>query len=146
MRRIIASIAVVALVVLAAVPAFAEEAKKPDATLKLSEGSVAAGIGWSWGSGHLMYKGKSYKFKVEGLSVGEVGMTKAETTGSVYNLKNLDDFSGTYAAGGTGATAGKGVEVSSLKNDKGVVINLKSATKGGSLKVAAEGLKLKLEK
>ena len=79
--------------------------------------------------------------------MGEVGVTKkAEATGSVYNLKGLDDFSGTYAAAGTGAAAGKGVEVSSLRNSKGVVINLKSATKGASIKVAAEGLKLKLEK
>ncbi len=146
MRRLIASIAVVALVVLSAAPAFAEEAKKPDATLKLSEGSVAVGIGWSWGSGVLTYKGKTHKVKVEGLSVGEVGMTKAEATGSVYNLKSLDDFSGTYAAAGTGAAAGKGVEVGSLRNGKGVVINLKSATKGASIKVAAEGLKLTLEK
>ena len=106
---------------------------------------MALGIGWSWGSGVLTYKGKTHKCKVEGLSVGEVGVTKAEATGSVYNLKSLDAFSGTYAAAGTGAAAGKGVEVSSLKNDKGVVINLKSATKGASIKVAAEGLKLTLE-
>ena len=50
MRRLIASVAVVALVVLSAAPAFAEEAKKPDATLKLSEARVAVGIRWSWAS------------------------------------------------------------------------------------------------
>jgi len=31
--------------------------RKPDATLKLSEGSVAAGIGFSWGEGTLTYQG-----------------------------------------------------------------------------------------
>src|SRR5262245_29428398 len=33
----------------------AEEEKKPDATLRLHGGSIAAGIGFSWGSGTLSY-------------------------------------------------------------------------------------------
>ncbi|HEY3204559.1 MAG TPA: hypothetical protein VGL03_12985, partial [Thermoanaerobaculia bacterium] len=93
--------------VLLVVFALADE-KTPDATLSLSEGSVAAGIGWSWGKGVLTYQGKTYSFKVNGLSVGEVGVTKAEATGKVFKLKTLDDFDGIYAAAGAGATAGKG--------------------------------------
>ena len=120
--------------------------KKPDATLKISEGSVAVGIGWSWGKGELNYAGTTHRFKVSGLSVAEVGVTKAEAAGSVYNLKNLEDFNGIYAAAATEGTAGKGAGVSSLRNDKGVVINLKSETKGANIKVAAEGIKLTLEK
>lgn len=119
--------------------------KKPDATLKLSEGSVALGVGWSWGKGVLTYKGKTHSFKVEGLSVAEVGITKAETTGKVYNLKKLEDFEGVYAAGGAEATAGKGVGAATLSNKNGVEVHLKSVTKGASLKLAAEGIKIKLE-
>ena len=74
--------------------AVAQDAKKPDATVKLSEGTVAVGIGWSWGKGVLTYQGKTYPFKVEGLTVGEVGVTKAEATGDVFNLKKLEDFNG----------------------------------------------------
>ena len=113
--------------------------------MKLHEGSVAAGIGWSWGGGELNYAGKAHKFKIAGLSVAEVGVTKAEATGHVYNLKNLADFNGVYAAAATEGTAGKGAGVSSLRNEKGVVINLKSETKGANIKIAAEGLKLTLE-
>ena len=126
--------------------ALGAEEKKPDATVKIHEGSVAAGIGWSWGGGQLMYAGKTHKFKIQGLTVAEVGVTKAEATGSVYNLKNLDDINGVYAAAGTEGTMGKGAGVSSLRNDKGVVINLKSETKGANIKIAAEGLKITLEK
>ena len=126
------------------VPALAED-KAPDGTIRLSEGSVAVGIGWSWGHGEVSFQGKTYKVKVEGLSVAEVGVTRAEATGTVYNLKNAADLSGVYAAAGAGATAGKGVGVSSLRNEKGVVINLKSETKGASLKIAASGLKLTVE-
>lgn len=144
-RRWVVSIALAGIVALLAAPALADE-KKPDATLRLSEGTVAAGIGWSWGHGELNYGGKTYKVKIEGLTVAEVGITKAVATGNVYNLTNIADFDGVYAAAGTEGTAGKGAGVSSLRNSKGVVINLKSETKGANVKVAAEGLKLSVEK
>jgi hypothetical protein len=127
-------------------PGLSADDKAPDATIRLSEGSVAAGIGWNWGKGTLTYMGKSYPVKISGLSVAEVGITKAEASGNVYNLKSIEDFNGVYAAAGTEGTAGKGAGVSSLRNTKGVVINLKSETKGANIKIAAEGLKLEVEK
>ena len=130
----------------AAAAALAADAKKPDGTVTLSEGSVAAGIGWSWGHGTLHFQGKTYKFKVEGLSVGEVGVTKAKATGNVYGLKNLDDFDGVYGAAGAEIAVQEGKGATALINDKKVQVVLTSVTKGASLKIAAEGLKLKLEK
>jgi len=124
----------------------AQAPKKPDGTVKLSEGSVAVGIGWTWGKGVLTYKGKTYPFKVEGLSVVAVGVTKTEATGNVFNLTKVEDFGGLYGAGSAGGTAVKGAGITALKNDKGVVIELKSSTKGANLKLALEGLKLTLEK
>ena len=119
--------------------------KAPDATIRLSEGSVAAGIGWSWGRGEVNFQGKTYHVKIDGLSVAEVGVTKAVATGDVYNLKRAEDLNGVFAAAGAEGTAGKGIGYSSLRNDKGVVINLKSETKGANLKIAASGLKLTVE-
>lgn len=146
-RRLMASIAAAGMIVsLASVSLAADEKKKPDATLKLTEGSVAVGIGWSWGKGELKYQGKAYKFKVEGLSVGEVGKTKVEASGEVFNLKKLEDFNGVYAAGGAGATGGTGQGVTALANARGVSVLLKSETTGANLKIAAEGIKLTLEK
>ena len=145
-RRLNTWVAVGGVLVLLAGSALAQGAKKLDATVKLSEGSVAVGIGWSWGKGVLTYKGKTYPFKVEGLSVGEVGVTKAEATGNVFSLKKIEDFSGLYRAAGVEGTAVKGAGATALQNDKGVVIELKSMTKGANLKIALEGLKLALEK
>src|SRR5437899_12679730 len=54
------------------VPALADD-KAPDATIRLSEGSVAAGISCSWGRGEVSFQGKTYHVKVDGLSVAEVG-------------------------------------------------------------------------
>ena len=145
-RRLIAGIAFSGMMMaLLAGLALAED-KKADGTVKISEGTVAAGIGWTWGKGELSFGGTTHRFKVDGLSVAEVGVTRAEATGHVYNLKNLEDFNGIYAAAGTEGTAGKGAGVASLRNEKGVVINLKSETKGANIKLAAEGIKLKLEK
>ena len=139
----LAVLSVMALVLMGA-PAIADD-KMPDATVRLSEGSVAAGIGWSWGHGEISYQGKTYRIKIDGLSVAEVGITKAEATGTIYNLKDLADINGVYAAAGAEGTAGKGAGVSSLRNAKGVVINLKSETKGADIKIAASGLKITLE-
>ena len=144
-RRWIVPVLLLAMVALLAPLASAED-KAPDATIRLSEGTVAAGIGWSWGKGTLSYMGKTYPVKVSGITVAEVGITQAEASGSVYNLKSIGDFNGVFAAAGAEGTAGKGAGVSSLRNPKGVVINLKSETKGANIKIAAEGLKLEIEK
>ena len=100
-RSVIASMLVGSFIALLAGLAVAQ-AKKPDATLTLTEGSVAVGIGWTWGKGTLSYQGKTYALKVEGLSVGEVGVTRATAAGNVFGLKKLADFNGTYAAGAAG--------------------------------------------
>jgi hypothetical protein len=144
-RTLLQLIAVVGLMSLVGGFAVAQE-KKADATLKLSEDDVAVGVGFSWGKGSLTYGGKTYPVKVEGLSVGEVGVSRAAAVGSVYNLKKLEDFNGNYTAAGTGGTIGGGAGVTAMKNQNGVVIEMKSTTQGASLKLAAEGIKLNVVK
>jgi hypothetical protein len=140
-RAVIGLVAVGSLVSLLLGLALAQ-AKKPDATLELSEGTVAVGIGFSWGKGTLAYQGKKYPFKITGLSVGEVGVNRATAVGNVYKLTKLADFDGNYVAAGAEATVAGGAGVTAMKNQNGVVIELKSTTQGASLKLAAEGLKL----
>ncbi len=123
---------------------FAQE-EKPDATLKLSKGQVGVGIGWSWGDGVLTFKGKHYPFKVGGLSVVDVGITKANAVGKVYHLKKLSDFNGTYTAATAEGTVGGGAGVSTMKNQNGVVIDLVSTTQGVNFKLAGEGVKFTLK-
>ena len=146
MRRAVIGLVAIASAVSLLVGLALAQAKKPDATLTLSEGSVAVGIGWTWGKGTLAYQGKNYPVKVQGLSVGEVGVTSATAAGDVYNLKKLADFDGNFVAGGAGATIGGGAGVTAMKNQNGVVIEMKSTTQGANLKLAAEGLKLSVEK
>ena len=65
---------------------------KSDATLRLSGGSFALGIGFRWGSGTLTYKGKSYPVKVNGLSVGKVGMTGSSAIWRGFQSKASSRF------------------------------------------------------
>jgi hypothetical protein len=127
-------------------PAKAEKKPKPDATLMMSEGQVALGIGWSWGKGTLSYKGKKYEFKVDGLSVVDVGITKATSKGKVFNLKKIEDFDGIYTAAAAEGTLAGGAGVTRMKNQNGVVIELVSTTQGANLKLAAEGVKFAIKK
>ena len=146
MKRLSAILVALGMVAaLAGLAISADKEKTPDATLTLSEGQVAVGIGWSWGKGVLTLKGKDYPFKVGGLSVGDVGITKAEATGTVYNLKKLEDFNGTYVSAAAQATVGVGVGATAMKNKNGVVIHLHPKTKGVNLKLAGEGVKFTLE-
>ena len=101
MKRVAAVVMVMAmfLVLSGIVYAAEKKEKKADATLTLTQGQVAAGIGWSWGKGVLKYQGKEYPFKVKGLSVVDIGITKASASGKIYGLKQLEDFNGTYSGG-----------------------------------------------
>ena len=119
---------------------------KPDATIKLSGGSVAVGIGYSWGGGTLTYKGKTYDVEVKGLSVGDVGASQVEASGNVYHLAKLSDFDGNYTAAGVGATVAGGASAAAMKNQNGVVINLVSTTQGLKFTFAAAGVDLKIKK
>ena len=123
----------------------ADEAKTPDATISFSGGSVAAGIGFSWGSGTLTYQGKDYPISVDGLSVGAVGASSVSASGSVYHLTKLEDFDGTYTAVGTGATVGGGGGVSTMRNQNGVVIDAVSTTQGLKVAIAAAGVKMAIK-
>jgi hypothetical protein len=118
----------------------------PDATLKLKGGSVAVGVGYSWASGELSYKGKIYEVEVKGLSVGDVGITSADASGSVYHLAKLSDFDGNYTAAGAGATVAGGASAGIMKNQNGVEIRLVSTTQGLKFTFGAAGVSMKAKK
>src|ERR1700678_4706545 len=60
----------------------------PSGHVWLSGGSVAIGIGYSWGHGTLYNSKdqKEYKFKISGVSVADVGAAGIPAEGEVYNL------------------------------------------------------------
>jgi hypothetical protein len=117
----------------------------PDATLRIEQKSVALGIGYQWGSGTLLFRGRTYPFKIDGLSVNAVGASKSEAIGYVYNLKSVNDFQGTYTAIEAGGAAGGGKGITSMKNGSGVRITLHTTSQGLEAKAAPEGVKITLQ-
>lgn len=140
---------VVGLFLLSGTPVFAQSKQNVglpwDALIEFSGGSVAAGIGFSWGSGTLTQAGKQYPLKIDGLSLGSVGITKASAWGKVYHLKKLSDINGTYAAVGTAATVGGGGSAIAMKNSKGVIIDMYTTTEGASIALGTAGVKIELK-
>jgi hypothetical protein len=136
------------LVISGVITGFTQAAKeeKPDATLQLSGGSVAAGIGFSWGKGTLTYKGKDYPISVNGLSLGKVGITGASASGEVYNLKKLKNFDGNYTAAGAGMTVAGGRSAVTMSNQNGVRVRLISSTRGVDVTLGGGGVEMRLKK
>ena len=144
MRRVAIAVTMVAALALVSV-AQGEESKKPDATIQLSGGSIAAGVGVSWGSGTLTYKGKRYPVSVDGLSVGSVGISRATAAGTVTNLKSLDDFNGTYTAVGAGAAVAGGGSISTMQNQNGVRVTLRATSRGIKFTLGAAGVSMHIK-
>ena len=143
----------VSLLILGVMTGFTQAAthhqqSKPDATLRLSGGSFALGIGMSWGSGTLTYKGKDYPVKVKGLSIGKVGMTSSSANGEVFNLKHLQDFNGHYnvgAAGTRGVTLGAGRTGTIMSNQAGVIVRISSTQNGVAVNATGSGADMQLK-
>jgi hypothetical protein len=117
---------------------------EPDGTISLTGGSVAAGIGYVWANGDLVYKGLKHRFSVRGISVVDVGAAHLAASGVVYNLNRIEDFAGSYSAVSAGATVGAGGSAALLQNKHGVVIRLLSTTAGLRFNLAGNGLRVKL--
>ncbi len=141
-RTLMAAVAAACLAL--PVAAFAQTPGQPNAQVSFQGGSVAAGVGFSWGEGTLVYNGKSYTFKIDGFNVGDVGVAHINATGDVYNLLTLADFDGNYAAAGVGATLAGGGSLITMQNAKGVVLQIRSTTAGLRLHLSASGINIRL--
>ena len=140
------------LLVIAVMTGFTQAASHhsgPDATLRLSGGSFALGIGFRWGSGTLSYKGKDYPVKVNGLSIGKVGMTGVSAIGEVFNLKHLQDFNGHYnvgAEGTRGITIAKGKAGTLMTNQAGVIVRLAATQTGLDVNATGGGVDMQIQR
>jgi hypothetical protein len=66
-RITVAVVVLIGCALVKVVPAAAQNI--PTGTIELSGGSVAAGIGYTWGRGTLVFEGKKYRLKVNGISI-----------------------------------------------------------------------------
>ncbi|ACI50047.1 conserved hypothetical protein [Gluconacetobacter diazotrophicus PA1 5] len=124
----------------------ADDLGTPSGHIRLVAKSADVGVGWTWGNGTLTYGHHTYHFTVKGGSIAAVGYSSVVSTGTVYNLKHLHDFDGTYVAANGEATLGNGVGGTLMHNGNNVTIRIETLSKGARLAGAAQGLELTLTK
>jgi hypothetical protein len=141
-NKIFLSLAMAALLLLAVIPGNAQAPYYPVGSVSIDMTSVAAGVGFSSGSGVLRFKGKSYLFKIDGLSVGNVGISSISAVGNVYHMVNVSQFPGNYAAVGAGVAIAGGMAGLKMQNQSGVIINLYAVQQGVQLNIGPQGFNI----
>lgn len=149
--RLLSALACLAL--LFAIPALAQDKAEvkgtaveptPSGTVSLSLGQGGFILSASGGQGVLTFKGKKYPFRIGGMGIGGIGVNTAKAQGQVYHLENLSDFPGTFVEFRAGYAAGEGTGTLWLKNTNGVVLKLKTVTKGLSLNLGGDGMRVEM--
>ncbi len=74
----------------------------------------------------------------------DLGIASVSAAGEVFNLEYVSEFVGTYSGGVAAAALAGGAGTATLKNQNGVKLKIKSKKQGVQLKLAPEGLKIKL--
>ena len=125
--------------------AVAAEKATPSGKITIESRSIAAGIGITWGDGKLTFKGKDYPFSIDGLTLVDFGISKASAVGEVYNLTDSAKLAGTYVAAEAGIALAGGVGGMALRNQDGVIIHLRSVSRGAKLQLGPSGLTIKMK-
>jgi hypothetical protein len=124
-------------------------AQVSEGTVKITRRTVSPGIGVEWGQGVLTYKGRDYPFSYRaggGFWHVDTEITSAELSGQVFNLKTIEDFGGRYhKVEAEEPATGEGSRVT-MKNQKGVVVNVFSPVEGRKFDLTREGLDVELKK
>ena len=144
-NRILLSLAMVVLLGLAVTPGNAKQQYYPVGTVSIDMTSVAVGIGFSSGSGVLRFNGERYLFKIDGLSVGAVGIAFISAVDNAYNLSDVSQFAGSYAAAGAGIALAGGRAGLTLQNQSGVIIDLYAVQQGVELNIGPQGFKITMK-
>ena len=122
-----------------------KEEAEPSGTIHLDEWQFMAMISGDFGHGTLSFKDKIYKFKVRGMGALGYGVQKLSAVGHVYHLNDIADFPGSYSEARAGFTVAKGVGALYIRNEKGVVIELRVHAEGVALSVGVTGITIEME-
>lgn len=122
----------------------AAQAMKPTGTVAIDETQFGFLIGGSTGGGTLTFEGKTYPFKINGISVGDIGVSKVRGDGIVYDMTNIAQFAGDYTKLDASATAGKGAGSIRLRNKEGVTLDISTKSGGLQLSAGAGGVRISM--
>ena len=127
--------------------------KDPDGQVSIDLSALESGVGGSmaWERGVLTFKGKNYPFRVKGITIENMETPDLSTQGQlydlgvVYDLKDVQEFNGTYSAMQSEAAGKEFYSGVVWQNQNGVIMNLKPNEDGVLLTPAAEGVSVQIE-
>ena len=93
----------------------------------------------------MIFKGKSYRLSIGGVSAGTIGVAGADLVGAVSNLRTAADIAGTYSAVSAGIAVAGGAKAATLQNANGVVLQLRGRQVGFEASLSLSGLTISLQ-
>jgi hypothetical protein len=125
-------------------PGAAQEA--PSGTVEITTWTAGLGFGAGKGDGVLtLADGRKYGISVENIKLRTVGVSYVQATGTVYNLKRVQDMEGNFLEGEAGIAVVYGVSGMTMKNDQGVVIKLRATQWGLNFTLAFGGMYIRVK-
>ena len=103
-----------------------------------------AGFILGGGTGILVFRGKTYRLGVSGVSVGTIGVANADLVGTAANLRNASDIAGSYVSASASIAAAAGTKSVRLRNAKGVVLDLRGRQVGLEASLNLGGIEISL--
>ena len=144
MKRVIRSVALVALLVGAAGISTPSRAEVGQVAVVFTKGGFIVGVGG--GEGVLVLRGKRYPFTVSGMSVGfTIGASTTKFVGRALNLKGPASIEGSYAVIGAGGAVAAGAGGVQLQNANGVILQLSGPRVGAEVSAAVGGVTIRLK-
>ena len=102
-------------------------------------------VGVGGGKGTLTFNGKSYPLSIGGVSVGTIGVASVNLAGTARNLRTAADIAGTYGAASASVAIVGGAKVATLKNEKGVVLEVHGVQLGLEASLSLSGMTIALQ-
>ena len=125
----------------------AVKGKSPDGFVEMHEVQAAYLGSGSGGGGMLSFRGREHPFNVGGVGVGGIGLSTIEATGEVYNLRDLEQFPGTYGQARYGFAIGTASAGDLwLQNEAGVIMHLKAKRTGLMLSLGGDAVVISMRR
>jgi hypothetical protein len=135
--------AVIATAFLLGAPSIADAQTTGTVRVRVAKAGFIVGVGG--GTGTLTFRGKTYRFRADGLSAGTIGVAQADLYGTASNLRTVADFPGTYSAVGAGIAVAGGGRSIRLQNARGVVMDLRGTQAGFEASLGVGGVTVTMQ-
>ena len=113
-------------------------------SVRLVIGKAGFIVGIGGGSGTLHFQGRTYPLRISGVSLGTIGIARADLVGRATNIYRPSDIVGTYSAGSAGLAVAAGGKVVQMQNANGVVLSLSGTQAGFEASLSLSGMTISM--